>query len=127
MNKTIKKTLRDVKEFVISRAKWARSFKDRYNSDTGMLNDDGGQCCLGIYASACQVPPEFLLGKGIPADVVVSLKDIKWNTKLVKDSNLNLIGELIDANDRSGIADSTREKKIRALFKKLGITVHFTK
>lgn len=127
MNKTIKKTLGDVKEFVISRAKWAHSTFTRHRMSL-MLDENGMQCCLGIYASACHVPSDELLDTATPEDVVNSFSERAWNTKLVKTStNIDIVGELINANDSIGLSDRSRERKIRSLFKKLGITVHFTK
>ena len=114
-----------VKEFTIDRSEWnpAEMFGH------GELSGPGGKCCLGIYGDACNV--SYTVGQKMPEEKT----NQAWPKGLFK--KYDAVGDngepdkqqladlLADTNDDKNISQKWREQKIRQLFARMGVTVHF--
>lgn len=102
---------------VIDRAKWMRG-------ETGtLLADDGRQCCIGIYLSACGVRDKALKGNATPMELRHDVpSEAAWLLDGSVDSTVTEL--LVSDNDRR-CAESTREESIASLFAAQGIDVSF--
>jgi hypothetical protein len=124
MSQQEEKVLRDVKSFTVDRSKW---FRGQGQAASGLLQKNGSMCCLGFYAEACGVEPQYLLGKSAPALV----EDINWETILIQRHtygrwNTDHCIDLMVINDSIIISDDTRESRLKILFHQIGIEVVFT-
>jgi hypothetical protein len=110
---------------IINRAKW-RTGQDGETEtgkgDTQLLNKEGYMCCLGFRCQQMGVPRKLLLEEGTPGcirgwDIPDLIDDDGDNTEFSQTAM-----ELNDAQDMSRI---TRERKIKAHFETIGVTVEF--
>lgn len=112
-----------VKSFVISRKKWDRPGNNGGDTSGLLLRSGTGtQCCLGIYLSACGVPPRALRNIDMPRYL-----SAEWQRRLP--GWLIAAGTavgLASANDCAGIPETLREHRVTEGFKAQGITVTFT-
>lgn len=110
---------------VINRAKWRTGGDDHPatgKGDTQLLNKQGYMCCLGFRCNQMDVPRKLLLEEGTPGcirgwDIPDLIDEDGYNTEFSQ-----IAMELNDSSDMSRI---TRERKIKAHFKTIGITVEF--
>ncbi len=116
-----------MKKFTVRRKKWARGGK---NGRAELLNSDGNMCCLGF--AACQVSRkthEQLLNCGKPSEVYLRKSfltdEYRPEPNWVDVSNNKLTQKAITINDSVKITDETREKRLKALFRKYGIIIKF--
>lgn len=120
-----------LQEFTIDRSVWRRGRNEGPGIYSQLLNDSDGMCCLGIYLKACGAAVSDLHGMSAPTSLINGPsppglpRKAEW---LVGPDDAGGIveSEFVWINDHKTIAPSTRERKLRALFKKYGVTVHFT-
>ena len=135
-----KEVLGDVKSFVVDRETW---YRGKGAGKSCLLNTNGKLCCLGFYARSCGVEDRLMRNIGDPNNLVEMLDgektifDIKvnhvnrkanvlWETKLVHNKkNSDICNKLMTVNDSETFDTFEREKKLTALFKKIGIKVKF--
>lgn len=107
-----------LKEVEIKRSRWLRAPKgggDDYPG--GRLRDGAGkQCCLGFLARACGVKAAELKGAYFPFALSSWLpswmdKETQW--------------ACAEVNDDDRLSDSTKERKIKTLFKQAGYKAVF--
>ena len=90
---------------------------------------DGKQCCLGIYLQDnCGVNPDVLLGVSspdlLPDGLAGTLPD--WLAREpIGHLNSDLVGELMDENDRVDSSEASVRKGITRLFAQADIEVEF--
>lgn len=107
-------------KFTIDRKKWLRGDEDSLL----LRKKDRKMCCLGIFLNECGMKKKDLMGKGSPYSLDTPLpQQAQWLTN--QWGNADLTRELMKVNDDDTICDNTREKKLRELFRKKNITVHF--
>lgn len=108
-----------LKTLVIKRSLWRRG--DKGVGSPILLNDSGFMCCLGFDAVACGVPEDAILRVGTPGGIWMVDQVPKSYLRRRKSKNgRKAVDDAIEANDRIGISESTRELKVRAALKKLG-------
>ena len=113
--------------FVIDRRIWMRGYRAGQSNE--LLNLYGGrrqQCCVGIYLSRCGVPDDVLRERQAASDLVHKLvpRQARWLVYDGDRDNPPLAQELYNAND-DPMDEEHREKLVRSLFAKAGITVRF--
>lgn len=114
--------LRKPKTFTIDRSKWVRGGE---NGASRLLNYAYFMCCMGFYARACGVPTTDLLGRSYPDEVECGCVPGIVTKKGGK--SMKAIGwDLAAYNDNSALSEASRELKVRACFKRIGVTVKFT-
>ena len=118
-----KKIYKDVDSFVIVRSKWLRG------SEGVLLDDSGKKCCLGFYATSCEIKDEDILGVPSPASLINN-KSVIWETKLLELYNnyYRPTGGCRDAilmNDDLGISEADREEDLIDTFNSMGIKLTF--
>lgn len=96
----------EIKEFVIPRDKWYRGFP---HGSRLLRPDDGKQCCVGLYLSACGVPDSLLTDRAVGASM--GPKWLHWNTSLY------------NVNDDMSLTEEWRESEVARLFKDQGEVV----
>jgi hypothetical protein len=120
-----------VKSFTIDRKKWingesARRLVAAGRSDEASSNlrtVEGLMCCLGFYAQACGVRTAKLTECATPY-FLQSEDSTKLKSSL--GSNSWTVQELVTANDCEGVPAEDIEKKVKSLFKSVGVTVKYT-
>lgn len=112
-----------MKTLVIDKSQWYRGM-----IESSMLRrpSDGKMCCLGFYALSCGLSKDAITTRRAPSEVD------SWDTNLIKVTpsgtriNSSLCCRLMRYNDDdSGISDAVRQKRLRILFKRLGVKVVF--
>jgi len=95
-----------------------------------LLNDEGGQCCLGFLGEACGVRREDLIGRLMPPEEIGS--DSPWPSALQRvapckaDIGRSWAETFAWINDIEGIDDETREAWIVEGFRTvLGVDCEF--
>lgn len=111
-----------MKKFTVRRKKWARG---RKNGDPALRNDQECMCCLGFALNQIsRIPMDDLNGGFMPQDTArhcfLTNKDDDGE---ITDNALAEKASVI--NDSVKISDSTREKKLKKLFRKHGVIVKF--
>lgn len=106
-------------EFVIDRKKW---YRGKGAAGSRLLRDDGTMCCLGQVGRQCGLKPKDIKGKGSPRRVE-SDKFPEWLTNGIENTDACL--SAMQINDRIGIKDAYRERRLKAIFKKHGATLTF--
>lgn len=125
------KRLKKPKAFTIDRAKWWRG---KGPDDSRLWTDRNCGCCLGHYAIACGIDQNRLVGIAYPsvlanADALggrVRIPGMTTPHRLYMNwtTNSQRAIDLANANDDPG-SDATRERRIRAGFRKIGVRVRF--
>lgn len=136
MESTLKQA-KYITHFTIDRTKWHRDAHE-HSIDTmhsALYTDDGSQCCIGHYGSACGIEDKILALRGSP----LSLSNM-INVNFFNESPfgeffylMNQMSEngryvqsiLIEINDNPNISDLEREEQIIKEFAKIGIIVDF--
>lgn len=126
----------DVKKFTVKRKRWLRG---KGSDESRLLTNSNKMCCLGFYARACGLSTKQIKDQSSPENAAFIYtysdddyyaspeKDKVWKTKLINKYGRDTAtcSSLMETNDDEDMKDSVREKKIKSLFKKLGITVKF--
>ena len=102
-----------VKAFTIDARNWIRGEKFTSSESSCLLNAHGKMCCLGFFGEVCGVERETLRSSVTPDDTNDDAFP-NWDYE-----------PFITVNDNEKISDETRVQKLRALFKKRGVTVRF--
>ena len=113
------KVLELPKSFTVSRRRWLRG--DLHDSSLHRKSDHK-QCCLGFLAREAGCSLNAIKGLGTPSE----LKDIRLK-KLVDVNGYDTptCDKLIEVNDDPSFSDKIREKKLKSLFKRIGVKVNF--
>lgn len=113
---------------VVPRDRWARG------GDSSLMMDDGSQCCLGHYLSACGIAGERLQGIGTPEELTfvrqLSLPaEASWLLRRDAAVDESRDGDdavlLMVCNDDRKIDDNAREVRVQQLFANHGVGVTF--
>lgn len=120
-------------KYVINEKMWIRGNKDDKGSYL-LRTSDQKMCCLGFVALQNKLSKENIADKFWPsatylshklADLTIKNKWPRWfvyNLRNTKDCE-----KLMSVNDNPAISDFERKKQIRAIFKKHGDTIVFSK
>lgn len=127
--------MKQVKVLTIDRKLWANATVHKRFVSVGrvdeaaslLLGKDGRMCCLGFYALACGASEDEILNVANPVGLDRQVRrKLKGMTKSKLPENTLLAAQLIQANDaRCYSTLDEREKKIRELFKTIGVKVRF--
>lgn len=118
------KTIKAPKTVTIKRSKWLRGGKDPYmrNPDTGKM------CCLGFLARKAGLSTRQINDKREPEDLaqcITGLTNVFDDDPHSSLTNTATCLDLMCANDENLINDEAREKEIKKLGKKIGVTFKF--
>ena len=96
----------------INRKRWWRG----QGSDESNLRGttDGKQCCVGFYARACGATVEEIRAKA-------TLQCLSEEFGKHENENSSTFSDLYEVNDDQELTSRDRERKIRQLFKDLGV------
>lgn len=120
-----------MKKIIIDRAKWRTGAEGRYATGTGdtqLLNEDGFMCCLGFFCNQSGIPKTKLLDNGDPEDIADKIQEKKLIKKipiLFNGSNTTITKAAIKINDSRTMRVSTKETKLKKLFKKVKVLFIF--
>jgi hypothetical protein len=117
------------KTLVIKRSRWLRG-----TEDTCLRDGHGDMCCLGFDAWACGVSADDIENISDPCDLYISISmdaaDILWEDNLLSyfktrmkfeaGGNTKDVELAIEINDREGISDTEREKRLIPVLKRIG-------
>lgn len=105
-----------LKKFVLDRSKW----NPGQMFGPSALKNAHGQCCLGLYGDACGVKYEF--NQSSPEENQSWPKE--FNVYYNYDEK-DIIDQIISTNDSPLITQKWRERKLKALFGKLGVILSY--
>jgi hypothetical protein len=95
-----------------------------------LLNGEGFMCCFGFVCRAAGIPASAIAGQSTPLDVADSQGHERKLTGvgLLKHDfrHTDEASKAMDINDRKAIERKPRERAIKRLLSKIGISVHFT-
>lgn len=120
------KELKKPRSFTVDGKRWCRGGKGGYSA---LLNTQGNMCCLGFYARACGVQAGDICG--VPDPCSLTYSGIVLPSTCHKDSSehLRTVENMMQINDDTDIwnvaDDFVRARKIKSLFKRIGVTVRF--
>ena len=106
---------------VVSRKRWLRGG----NVASKLRNAKGKMCCLGFRAKVGGAKVADILALSYPACL---LDPFRFFTRAFVNKNgydTALCIKATEVNDDEKISDSEREKKLRAIFKKMGERIKF--
>ncbi len=114
-------TIKAPKNVVVKRSKWLKGDVE----ESVLLNEKGKMCCLGFLAREAGFTPKQIRKVCQPDDLnkqIIGLTkpigfDQLWGTRTCF--------ALMSANDSGILTDQAREKKIKSLGKKIGVTFKF--
>lgn len=134
-------------KLVIDRNTWLRGGFERNQGYSCLRDEQGRKCCLGFYLEACGFSQTQITGSGSPHDVFSFLGPRtaarrNWKPRwLLRKDNKGVVFDdssdcstLMNVNDNVHIEDPTsleilseadREKQIKKIFAKHGVTVTF--
>jgi hypothetical protein len=122
-----------VKQFTVYEDRWITSSAQIDAINSSLRNEYGMKCCMGFLAEACGFTPtqtkdranfrdllqgQPALAKKLPAKLRPRRKS--KNTFV----DVSLANKIYETNDARS-DDETKKKKLKALFKEAGITLHF--
>ena len=108
-------------KLTINRKRWLRGD----GSSMLLRSADKKMCCLGFYCRAVGFKPREIRDLGTPRWLVK-----KWDARLKglvskRVANTAVCTELMRENDAIEVEEPFREKRIAALFKRIGVEVRF--
>lgn len=122
-----------MKNLIINRKIWGRGCGE--NKGKLLTHDRKAQCCLGIYLSACGLTKKELRSLACPMDIKEKIpEEAQWLLEKVPEEaqwlldgcrDSKIASDLMETNDRTDFSESEREKRIKDLFKAVGINVKF--
>lgn len=130
-----KKSPGKIKKFTVHRSKWTRGG----NGDAALLTHSGQKCCLGFLATTCGFKPDEMREMG---DLDILTINDEPDDKPCADRLLECVPRLVRPDPRYGavanklhdqivrtnddpMEPAEREKRLKKLFAKAGITVVF--
>jgi hypothetical protein len=124
------------KSFVVDRSRWRSGRYGKYATgklgvnglaSTFLLDENGSMCCLGFVAQQCGVPKKALLEANAPRVLDWVHKATTTPALIQSDgfTETSLTKTAIGINDNTKIDRKTREKRLKAVFKKHGYSIEF--
>lgn len=112
-----------VTEFVISRKKWLRGESSTHSYL--LRPEDGKQCCVGIFLTACGTPAEDLLSQKVAERTMRAPEWLTDRNAFGTEMPKKDVDHLYTLNDSPKLPEDVREAEIAAIFARNGVTVSF--
>ena len=117
------KEIKPAKKFTIERSRWLRGRDAEGENKSSLLDENGHQCCLGFFASACGYKDAAMIG--LPTlDHLLTVTSYHEKTFGIREERAGTLMGVNDAHSQS-CSEREREAEIARLFALDGITVEF--
>jgi len=112
------------KKFRVNRKEWLRG---KGSHDSCLLREEDGQkCCLGFYALAKGINKKHILDVSSPGEMLPRKSGGNMIPELSDSGGDNAFcTELMMINDDEKLSDKVREKRLKQVFKTLGVVAEF--